>query len=88
MSGRIRIVGYNALLQGQFRDTPVRFNSGQISRAVLEGEAGVSMGFKACSALLTFARRSAEFTFGQIRPHTFGGVHVVCGGGSRAPKQD
>lgn len=88
VSGRIRIVGYNALLQGQFRDTPVRFNSGQISRAVLEGEAGVSMGFKACSALLTFARRSAEFTFGQIRPHTFGGVHVVCGGGSRAPKQD
>lgn len=83
-SGRLRVVGYNALLQGQFRNSPVTFNSAEISRVVLEGEAGVSIGLKRCSALLTFARRSAEFTLGQARAHTFGGVHVLCGGGVRA----
>lgn len=87
VSGRLRVVGYNALLQGQFRDTPVRFNSGQISRAVLEAEAGISVGIKACSGLITFARRSAEFTVGQIRAHTFGGVHVMCGGSARGQKK-
>lgn len=81
-SGRIRVVGYNALLQGQFRDSPVTVSSARVSRAILEGEAGISLGWKRCSALLTIARRSAEFTVGQVRPHTYGGVHLVCGGGT------
>jgi hypothetical protein len=82
-SGRLRVVGYNALLQGQFKDSPVTFNSAEINRAVLEGEVGLSVGVKSCSALLTFARRSAEFNVGQARAHTFGGVHLICGGGIR-----
>jgi len=77
-AGRLRAVGYNALLQGQFRDTDFTLSSAQVARLVLEGEAGVTLAFGPCTAIGTIARRSGEYLVGVSRSHTYGGVHVVC----------
>ncbi len=90
-AGRMRLVGHNALLQGQFKHSDVTMNAGQISRVVLEGEIGATVGVGKCALVLTLARRTAEFIVGALRPHTFGGVHLVCAGrrrddGNSSPK--
>lgn len=79
-STRARLVGYNVLLQGQFRHSTVTMDATQIANMVLEGEAGASLGVGPCSFVVTIARRSPEFRVGIPRAHTFGGAHLVCTG--------
>lgn len=40
---RVRLVAYDALLQGQFRDSPLEVPAGDVSRAVVHGAAGFTL---------------------------------------------
>ena len=50
---RAHLVAYDALLQGQFRDSTVTFEAGDIERLVYDGAAGLTLGFG--NSQLTFS---------------------------------
>ncbi len=70
-----RVVGYNVLLQGQFRDSNVTFRSSEIERLVHEASVGLTYTRKSGS-VYTFAiqQRSAEFDGPFRREHWYGGI--------------
>jgi len=80
---RPRLVGYNALLQGQFSDrsNPTRFNASEISRVVTEFDVGASLAFDAsCRRVsLTYvaAGRTQEFKGPQARTHSWGSLFLT-----------
>lgn len=77
-AGRLRAVGYNVLLQGQFRHSDFVMSSADIARVILEGEAGITAAVGPCTGIATVARRSSEYRLGVSRAHTYGGLHLVC----------
>jgi hypothetical protein len=76
-AGRGRAVLYNALLQGQFRDSEVAYDSTQIEHLIVEWEAGVSAGWRGLSLVASVAGRSPEYRVGEPRAHTWGGIYVI-----------
>lgn len=76
-AGRGRAVVYNALLQGQFKDSPVTLDDTEIERVIREVEGGASLGFWKLNLVASVARRSPEYNVGQTRSHTWGGVYLI-----------
>ena len=77
LSGRAWL--YNALLQGQFRSSPVTVDSSNIERFVGEYQVGLSgtakfWGFRH-SLSYAYARRTAEFDGPLRRAHSWGGLY-------------
>ena len=72
---------YNALLQGQFRDSPVTVSSSDVERLVGEIQYGVTGGFAAGrwwhSLTYAHARRSPEFETSLRRSHSWGGLYYT-----------
>jgi len=81
-SGRGRLVGYNALLQGQFKDNPYELGSDEIERLIGEVEAGVHTAFGLTADLgfyLTWsvvAGRSADVATSYGRWHWWGSAQL------------
>ncbi len=78
IAGRTRLVGYDALLQGQFRNSDVTFNSSDIERLVLEGAFGLTGGYGPLQVTLAINGKSAEVKSGAAdRNHYWGGLYVM-----------
>ena len=75
LSYQARVVGYNVLLQGQFRDSVVTFSGSQIENLVHEASAGWTLQRKSRSSF-TYALhyRSAEFEGPLAREHWYGSL--------------
>ena len=76
---RPRLIGYNALLQGQFRDTDLRVPANDITRLVTEfdvgGEIGVNIKSHRYAATVVYpAGRTKEFRGPRSRTHTWASV--------------
>ena len=76
-AGRLRLVGYNALLEGALRHSEVTFGATQVEPLVREFEAGVTASRRNWVLTLALARRSAEYNVGTPRSHTWGGIYIT-----------
>ena len=75
---RMRIVGYDALLQGQFRNSDVTFNSSEIRRLVHEGAIGITKAFKSFQLSFAMNAKSSELKDGGAdRNHYWGSFYVT-----------
>jgi hypothetical protein len=74
---RGRAVLYNALLQGQFRHSDVKFGHSKVEHLVVEQEVGVTFGFRGLAVILALARRGHEYNVGDPRAHTWGGLYFI-----------
>ena len=73
---RGRLVGYDALLQGQFRDSPVTVNNDELERLALEGAVGITKSWRRLQATLAINAKSAEIERGSAaRNHVWGGLY-------------
>ena len=79
--GRGRLVGYNALLQGQFRESVHTFSPSQVNHALLEGEFGVAGAGTMLGGTFTgrimAAGRTPEFNGPRQRSHAWGAIHLA-----------
>jgi len=77
---RGRLVGYNALLQGQFRESVHTFSGSQVNHALLEGEAGLAGAWTILGGTFTgrvmAAGRTPEFNGPRQRSHAWGAIHL------------
>jgi hypothetical protein len=81
-AARPRLVIYNALLQGQFKESIHTFSAGDVKRLQLEWELGVAAFapvWKGGVQLVwnAFSGRTAEFTADESRTHTWGSGLLV-----------
>jgi hypothetical protein len=79
-AGRMRLVAYNALLQGQFRHSEVTLSAGEVERLVGEFETGVVLGGAGVSVtLMLMGGRTPEYRIPNVAPrtHTWGGIYVT-----------
>ncbi len=79
LSGRSRLVAYNALLEGQFRDSAVERPAWEVERVVEEFEVGVSAGWYGITAtFMLLAGRTPEYQVAGVTPrtHTWGGLYL------------
>jgi hypothetical protein len=77
-TGRARLVVYNALMQGAFRDSAVTFDQTELVPLVREFEAGGTLGWRGWQATIAVAHRSAEFDVDSTpRSHTWGGLYLT-----------
>jgi hypothetical protein len=79
---RPRLIGYNALLQGQFKESKVTFSAGDIERLQMEWDFGAAAFVPLGRAGLQFAwnffaGRSAEFRGPESRTHSWGSAFLV-----------
>ncbi len=81
---RGRGVVYNALLQGQFRESIHTFDAGSINRGIAEGETGLAFtaapGWLGGAVTLTWialSTRTPEFKGPSARAHVWGAVHLM-----------
>jgi hypothetical protein len=74
---RARGVLYDALLQGQFRDSDVTFSSDEIKRLVHEAGAGVTLAFQPIQATFSLNYKSAELEGTASRSHVWGGMYFM-----------
>lgn len=73
---RARLVAYDVLLQGQFRDSDVTFSGGDIQRLVHEGGVGVTWAWKPVQLSLALNAKTAELKSPvRQRTHVWGGVY-------------
>lgn len=74
---RGRVVGYNALLQGQFRHSDVRLSEREIDRFMYEYEAGLTVGLYGFNfTWVVIAGRSPEFDTGSPRHHRWSSFYL------------
>ncbi len=74
---RGRGVVYDALLQGQFRESDVTFSSGEIKRFVQEGGVGLTAAWKPIQITLALNYKSAELEGQAARSHYWGGTYFI-----------
>lgn len=72
------LVGYNALLQGQFRESRHSFSGSQIERPVHWAALGVVYDTPRGKLTFSLNRRSAEFKGPDALRHYWGGVYFTC----------
>jgi hypothetical protein len=73
---RGRLVGYDALLQGQFRDSQVTVNNEELERLLLEGAVGITKSWRRFQATFAINAKSAEIERGSdARDHVWGGLY-------------
>lgn len=71
ISNRLNFVGYNALLQGQFKSNPHELSSSEIERFVFENTLGIGWQSERSDWLFSCTRRSSDFNLAERRPHFF-----------------
>ncbi|HEU4365580.1 MAG TPA: lipid A-modifier LpxR family protein [Candidatus Krumholzibacteria bacterium] len=82
--GRCRLVAYNAMLQGQFRESVHTLDPSQIERVLFEFETGIRAGYRGWSVTwVTGAGRSPEHRLPEARSHYWGGIFVSYQAGYR-----
>jgi len=74
---RGRGVAYDALLQGQFRDSDLTFSSGEIKRFVQEGGLGLTAAWRPIQITLALNYKSAELEGAAARSHYWGGTYFI-----------
>jgi len=75
---RARLIGYDALLQGQFRESNLTFKPDQIKRIVHEGAIGLTLAYEPLQ--LTFAVNGKSPELGSIsetRNHYWGSIYLI-----------
>ena len=73
---RSHLIVYDALLQGQFRDSDVQFSSDQIERVVFDGAVGLTMGFEKSQFTFSVNAKSADLKF-MSRRQVWGGLNYL-----------
>ena len=82
--GRTRLVAYNVLLQGQFRESVHTLTPAEIENVVFEFETGIRAGLRGWSLTwVTAAGRSPEHRLEEARSHYWGGLFVSYQAGYR-----
>ena len=77
LSVRGRAVAYNALLQGQFRESKVEIASSDVERLLHEATAGYTQQFfDWCKLTVALNYKSKEFRGPEERSHWFGGLYI------------
>ena len=71
------LVGYNALLQGQFRNSDVTFSNSEIERFLYDMSAGFGMTLGPINLSYAIAARSDEFQGTRGRDHIWGGFYLT-----------
>jgi len=74
---RMHLVGYDALLQGQFRNSDVTFASDQIEKIVHDGAIGLTVGIDKSQITFSVNAKSAELKNTQKRRHYWGSVNYL-----------
>lgn len=70
-SNRLNFVGYDALLQGQFKNNPHELSASEIERFVLESTVGIGWQNERSDWLFSCTRRSSDFDLAERRAHFF-----------------
>ncbi len=73
---RSHLIIYDALLQGQFRDSDVQFSSDQVERVVFDGAVGLTMGFEKSQFTFSVNAKSADLKF-MSRRQVWGGLNFL-----------
>ena len=73
---RSHLIIYDALLQGQFRDSDVQFSSEQIERVVLDGAVGLTLGFEKSQFTFSVNAKSSDLKF-ISRRQVWGGLNYL-----------
>ncbi len=74
---RARLVGYDALLQGQFRDSEFEFDGDEIERLLHEGAIGVTAALGQAQMTFSINAKSAEFKQSKQREHLWGSLNLI-----------
>jgi len=75
---RSRLVGYDALLQGQFRDSDVTFSSSDMNRLVHDAGIGITGSLYGAKLTLSANLKTAELNRGKAdRTHWWGGTYLT-----------
>lgn len=75
-AGRLRGVAYDALLQGQFRDSAVTVDADDMRRVVWEAGVGVTKGWPGFQLTLSINAKAAETRLGRAPDrHVWGGLY-------------
>ena len=76
LGARATLVGYNALLQGQFRDSDHEFGNSDMERLVLEGSIGLNWTLPSTRRFwIVCTQRSAEHKRAERRAHSWCGIN-------------
>jgi len=71
-----RLVGYDSLLQGQFKESDVTYSYNELERVVYDGGVGLTLGF--FSSQLAFSANVKSSVFKLISRHqVWGGVNYI-----------
>jgi hypothetical protein len=71
-------VAYDALLQGQFRDSEVTFNNDELNQLVHHAGLGLTLGWKPVEITFAVNAKSAELDVGRAdRSHVWGGMYFM-----------
>lgn len=73
---RVHVVAYDALLQGQFRDSNVEYSEDDIERLVYDGGVGFTWGFDKSQLTISVNKKSPDLKFVD-RNQIWGGVHYI-----------
>lgn len=73
---RARVIGYDAMLQGQFRNSDVTVSSSAIKRLVHEAGVGLTMAWERLALTLALNAKSGEMEGPADRTHVWGGVYA------------
>ena len=71
-----RFVGYDALLQGQFRHSDVRFSYDEIEHIVYDGGVGLTLGFDSSQLTISANMKSADLKI-EPRKQLWGGINYM-----------
>lgn len=74
---RARIIGYDALLQGQFRDSDVTFTHNQIEHLTHDGAIGLTIGSKQSQITFSVNAKSAELKNTTRQRHYWGSINFL-----------
>lgn len=77
---RLRAVGYDVLLQGQFRDSDVTFSADDLERLVHEAGVGITWAWRPVQLTLSLNAKTPELKSGVTathRTHVWGGIYSM-----------
>ncbi|MDT8405419.1 lipid A deacylase LpxR family protein [Sulfuriflexus sp.] len=75
---RARVVAYDVLLQGQFRDSAVTFNSDQLRHVVHDAGVGVTLSIEPMQVTFAINGKTSELNVLKAdRSHLWGGMYVM-----------
>lgn len=74
---RLRAIGYDAMLQGQFRDSVVTVDYADIEKIIHEGGVGITYGYGPAQITFAVNAKSAELKNAQRRQHIWGSLNFI-----------